>query len=139
MFILEANPLPIVQSLLTVSFTFRLEQKMLVINLIYLCISLAVTVKVGGMLHKHGTVFLIHHLQGLESLAKSINNLLLVGFYLVNIGYILIVMNINQFSSNILNLLSIQLGVIFFSLGVIHFILLRVLIMWRPKMFQGVK
>jgi len=114
----------------------------LIINLIYLTISFAVTVKVGNMLHKHGTVFLIHHLQGLESLAISINHLLLVGFYLVNIGYILVVMNINHFETTLgmdvlnstspLNFLSSHLGVILLSLGIIHFALLRVLIMWRP-------
>lgn len=115
----------------------------LIVNLVYLSISLTVTIKVGALLHKHGTVFLIHHLQGLESLARSINHLLLVGFYLLNIGYILIVMNIHHFelnmgldllnSSSPLNFLSSHLGVVLLSLGIIHFVLLRVLVMWRPQ------
>lgn len=118
----------------------------LIVNLAYLAISIGVTIKVGSMLHTHGTIFLTHHLLGMESLAKSINNLLLVGFYLLNIGYILIVMNLNHYetdsgvellkSSSYLNFLSSHLGVILFSLGIIHFFLLRVLIMWRPKFIK---
>jgi hypothetical protein len=111
----------------------------LIVNLAYLAISIGVTIKVGSMLHKHGTVFLIHHLQGLDSLAKSINNLLLVGFYLINIGYILIVMNLEPYqheTTNFLNFLSTHLGVILLSLGIVHFFLLRVLVMWRPKFFH---
>lgn len=116
----------------------------LLVYFVYLAVSLGVTVKVGSMLHRHGTVFLIHHLQGQESLAKAINNLLLVGFYLVNIGYILIVMNFQRFGisqelnslsiSSCLDFLSTHLGLILFSLGVVHFVLLRVLVMWKPKM-----
>jgi hypothetical protein len=120
----------------------------LLVYLVYLAVSLGVTVKVGSMLHKHGTVFLIHHLHGQEPLARSINNLLLVGFYLLNIGYILIVMNLQRFgisspldSFNIiscLDFLSTHLGVILFSLGAVHFTLLRVLVAWQPKMHKAV-
>jgi hypothetical protein len=109
---------------------------MLIFFLIYLAISIGVTCKVGSLLHKHGTVFLLHRLPGLESLAKSINNLLLVGFYLVNIGYILIVMNLRSQSMDPFTFVSTHLGIVFLSLGVIHFLLLRVLVIWRPKTLQ---
>ncbi len=112
----------------------------LIVNLAYLAISIGVTIKVGSMLHKHGTVFLTNHLQGLDSLARSINNLLLVGFYLINIGYILIVMNLNHYqpetTADFLNFLSTHLGMILLSLGIVHFFLLRVLVVWRPKFFN---
>jgi hypothetical protein len=106
---------------------------------IYLIISIGVTVKVGSMLHTHGTVFLTHHLQGLETLAKSINNLLLVGFYLLNIGYILIVMNIGDLESDPMESLSTHLGIVLLSLGLIHFVLLRVLVMWRPRFVRDLE
>lgn len=122
--------------------------EILVVYCLYLGVSLGVTVKVGAMLHQHGTVFLTHHLQGNEVLARSINNLLLVGFYLINIGYILIVMNVQRFGfdrepdgqdlSYCLYFLSSRLGVILLSLGGVHFVLLRVLVMWKPKMIQPV-
>jgi len=114
-----------------------------IVYCLYLGISIGVTIQVGSMLHRHGTVFLTHHLQGQQGLARSINNLLLVGFYLINVGYILIVLNAQRFglsqqlnSLNItscLDFLSTHLGVILLSLGGVHFILLRVLVLWRPK------
>ena len=109
---------------------------MLFFFLIYLAISIGVTCKVGSLLHKHGTVFLLHRLPGLESLARSINNLLLVGFYLVNIGYILIVMNLRSQNVDPFTVVSTHLGIVFFSLGPVHFLLLRVLVVWQPKILQ---
>ena len=109
---------------------------MLFFFLIYLAISIGVTCKVGSLLHKHGTVFLLHRLPGLESLARSINNLLLVGFYLVNIGYILIVMNLRSQNVDPFTFVSTHLGIVFFSLGTVHFLLLRVLVVWQPKILQ---
>lgn len=121
----------------------------IVVYCLYLGASLGVTVKVGSMLHHHGTVFLTHHLQGQEALARSINNLLLVGFYLINIGYILMVMNAQRYGisrqlnsldlASCLDFLSTHLGVILFSLGAVHFALLRVLVLWKPKLNRSLQ
>jgi len=56
--------------------------------LIYLALSLGITYWVGQTLHRNGRVFLIENFEGQESLADSINHLLLVGFYLVNVGFV---------------------------------------------------
>ena len=52
----------------------------------YLAISISLTIWVAQTLHKNGRVFLIDVLQGNESLADSVNHLLVVGFYLINLG-----------------------------------------------------
>ena len=54
----------------------------------YLAISVAVTVWVARTLHKSGRVFLLDAFHGNAELADSVNHLLVVGFYLVNVGYI---------------------------------------------------
>ena len=54
----------------------------------YLLISLAVTVWVARTLHKNGRVFLVDAFHGNAELADSVNHLLVVGFYLINIGYV---------------------------------------------------
>ena len=54
----------------------------------YLTISIALTVWVARTLHKNGRIFLVDSFLGNEKLADSVNHLLVVGFYLINIGYV---------------------------------------------------
>src|SRR5262249_7441550 len=54
----------------------------------YLLISTALTIWVGRTLYQNGRVFLIDVFHGNEALADSVNHLLVVGFYLMNLGYI---------------------------------------------------
>ena len=56
--------------------------------LVYLMCSVALTVWVAQTLHKNGRVFLVDVFHGNEGLADSVNHLLVVGFYLINIGYV---------------------------------------------------
>jgi hypothetical protein len=55
---------------------------------VYLAISLTVTVWVAKTLHKRGRIFLVDAFHGQQELADSINHLLVVGFYLINVGYV---------------------------------------------------
>jgi hypothetical protein len=54
----------------------------------YLAISIALTVWVAKTLHKSGRIFLVEAFHGNTELADSVNHLLVVGFYLINVGYI---------------------------------------------------
>src|SRR5882724_7155985 len=56
--------------------------------LAYLGISVALTIWVARTLHKNGRIFLVDSFTGNEALADSVNHLLVVGFYLVNIGFV---------------------------------------------------
>src|SRR5882672_9709221 len=56
--------------------------------LIYLTISIALTIWVARTLHKNGRLFLVDVFHGNEQLADSVNHLLVVGFYLINFGYV---------------------------------------------------
>jgi hypothetical protein len=56
--------------------------------LTYIAISVVLTVWVAHTLHKNGHVFLVDVFGGSETLANSVNHLLVVGFYLINLGYI---------------------------------------------------
>ncbi len=55
---------------------------------LYLGISIAMTIWVVHSLSANGRVFLIESVGGKAALADSINHLLVVGFYLINIGYV---------------------------------------------------
>ena len=56
--------------------------------LVYLLISIALTVWVAHTLHKNGRIFLVDVFHGNEPLADSVNHLLVVGFYLINLGFV---------------------------------------------------
>lgn len=55
---------------------------------LYLCISIGMTIWVASVLSESGKMFLIKCFGQDEELAQSTNRLLVIGFYLVNIGFI---------------------------------------------------
>jgi hypothetical protein len=55
---------------------------------LYLAISIGMTIWVARVLSESGEMFLIKCFGQDEALAKSTNRLLVIGFYLVNIGFI---------------------------------------------------
>lgn len=97
--------------------------------LAYLAISLGLTVWVAGTLHKNGRVFLVHAFQGNAELADSINHLLVVGFYLVNLGYVALALRTYAMVDTprqVIELLSEKVGMILMVLGAMHFLNLYV-------------
>src|SRR5262245_58118602 len=92
--------------------------------LIYLLLSVGITVFVGYTLHKHGRLFLIDVFHGDVKLADSVNHLLLVGFYLLNVALVLFLMRSNARlpdDLSILTFLTDKLAVVFITLGLMHF------------------
>ena len=55
---------------------------------IYLVVSVVLTIWVARTLFKNGRIFLVDAFHGNEKMADSVNHLLVVGFYLINIGYV---------------------------------------------------
>ena len=90
----------------------------------YLTISVALTVWVARTLHKNGRIFLVDSFHGNEALADSVNHLLVVGFYLINIGYVTLALKYGAAAENMkeaLELLSTKVGLVLVVLGVMHF------------------
>ena len=91
---------------------------------IYLFLSIVLTVWVAKTLHHHGRVFLVTAFHGDESLADSVNHLLVVGFYLINLGWVTLVLKTQLAPQNvaeIFEVLSYKLGIVLLVLGVMHF------------------
>lgn len=89
----------------------------------YLGISLAVTVWVGRTLFSNGRIFLLDAFAGNANMADSVNQLLRVGFYLLNFGFIALFLNtggIPETVGELVKQLSWQLGVVMLVLGAIH-------------------
>lgn len=90
----------------------------------YITISLLLTVWVAKTLHKNGRIFLVDAFGGNEPLADSVNHLLVVGFYLVNIGYVALALKealAPEDLRGVLEMLSSKLGLVLLVLGAMHF------------------
>jgi|SRR6185369_514126 len=97
--------------------------------LVYLAISLGVTMWVAGTLHKNGRVFLVQTFHGNTELADSINHLLVVGFYLINLGYVALALKTSlpvDTARQAIELISDKIGAILLVLGTMHFLNLYV-------------
>lgn len=91
---------------------------------IYLIVTISLTVWVARTLFRNGKVFLIDIFHGNKELADSVNNLLLVGFYLVNIGYAVYTLSVEYTIVNmqeVMERLSLKVGTIILILGFMHF------------------
>ncbi|WP_327369421.1 hypothetical protein [Streptomyces sp. NBC_01217] len=90
---------------------------------IYLLISVALTIWVARTLSRNGKVFLADVLHGNEKLADAVNHLLVVGFYLVNLGFVTLYLRNDDGVTDARGLfeaLSVKLGVVLLVLGVLH-------------------
>jgi len=96
----------------------------LVAYALYLIISLGMTVWVAHTLSTNGEVFLVQCFGHNEQLAKSTNHLLVVGFYLVNIGFITLTLSAGsepQAWPEMIRFLSGKVGLAVIVLGGMHF------------------
>jgi hypothetical protein len=117
------------------------EATMIATYVIYVFVSLAITVWVGRTLNKNGRVFLVENFAGRENLADSINHLLLVGFYLVNIGFISLALRFGSRPHSVVEAveqLSTKIGLAVVVLGAMHFFNMFALVRFRhAKFFQS--
>jgi hypothetical protein len=91
---------------------------------LYLLISLGMTVWVAHTLSTNGEVFLVQCFGHNEQVAKSTNHLLVVGFYLVNIGFITLTLSTGsepQTWPQMIRFLSGKVGLAVIVLGGMHF------------------
>ncbi len=108
--------------------------------LVYLVISLTVTVWVARTLHRRGRVFLLDAFHGQQELADSINHLLVVGFYLINVGYVAFALKSSENPANLrqaIEVVSDKLGLVLLVLGLMHFFNLFVFSRVRRRAQEG--
>jgi len=91
---------------------------------LYLLIAIAFTVWVARTLSSNGEVFLIECFGHDEVLAKSTNHLLVVGFYLMNLGFIMLALQFGEPPTTVPDtvvFLSSKVGLAVVVLGAMHF------------------
>ena len=103
---------------------------------VYLTISIALTIWVARVLFNNGRIFLVDIFHGNTELADSVNKLLVVGFYLINIGYMSLALKEAGYIPNIqvvVEVLSFKLGWIILILGGMHFLNLAIFFKLRNR------
>jgi hypothetical protein len=89
-----------------------------------LALSLGITIWVAHTLQKSGRLFLDDAFHGNEAMVESVKHLLVVGFYLINIGYMTLALSSDSLLVNLrqsIEPVSDQLGLVLVVLGVMHF------------------
>jgi hypothetical protein len=102
----------------------------------YLFVSATLTVWVGRTLFKNGRFFIVESFHGNEKAADSVNHLLLVGFYLVNFGFVSLFLRMGDRPQTLLEgieYVSTKLGVVLVVLGGMHFFNMRNIANMRSK------
>jgi hypothetical protein len=91
---------------------------------LYLLISIGLTVWVARTLHRNGRPFLVTSFHGNETLADSVNHLLVAGFYLLNFGFISLTLKVGLAPTNgagVFEVLGSKIGAVLLTLGFMHF------------------
>lgn len=91
---------------------------------LYLITSIGLTIWVARTLSKNGEVFLIDCFGHDAVLARSTNHLLVVGFYLVNLGFILLTLRLGnppETLADAIRFLASKVGLAVLALGAMHF------------------
>jgi hypothetical protein len=99
----------------------------------YAVVAIGVTAWLARTLFRNGAVFLYDVFEDRPALAEAVNRLLVVGFYMLNLGYAFYILRagrgLGAFEAvqYLVNRLAILLG----TLGLIHFV--NVFVFWRIR------
>src|SRR5437870_110094 len=102
----------------------------------YVLISVMLTVWVTRTLSKNGLVFLVEAFNNNRELASSVNHLLVVGFYLINVGYVTLALRYGDKPTNLqesIEFLSTKVGLVLLVLGAMDFFNLSIFTRMRKR------
>lgn len=91
---------------------------------LYIIITIGMTVWVAQTLYKAGHIFLVEAFHGNEDMAAAVNHLLRVGFYLVNLGFVLMFLKYGTRPHEVVGAteyLTTKVGIVLMVLGAMHF------------------
>lgn len=91
---------------------------------VYLTLSIAITVWVGQTLYNNGHRFLVDVFSGDQEMAHSVNHLLVVGFYLINLGYVALQLKIagDIYTARAgIEAVASKVGMVLLGVGAMHF------------------
>lgn len=102
----------------------------------YLLIAIPITIWVATTLSRNGKVFLADVFKGEAGLAEAVNTLLVAGFYLLNLGFVMLFLRAGSEVRDLTGLfeqLSVKIGTVLLVLGTVHFVNVLVFSSMRRK------
>ena len=104
---------------------------------LYLTIAIGLTIWVARTISSNGEVFLVECFGHDAVLARSTNHLLVVGFYLVNLGFIMLTLQFGdepQSLAGLMRFISGKVGLAVVVLGIMHFTNMRAIASYGRKL-----
>ncbi len=121
------------------------NSKIIIGYFIYLPIVIILTIYISKMLFKNGRLFMIDIFRGKEDIALATNKLFEIGFYLINVGFALYIMEITGYykdfaisNQELIEILSKKIGGFTIYLGLMLFANLFLFFRGRKKSRQVV-
>ncbi len=107
--------------------------QLLIVYVLYGVVAIYLVVWLAKTLYKNGETFLMDVFSRRKELAQALNRMLVTGFYMLNLGYALLLLPGERPNSAVeaSELLISKLGILLVSLGVIHFI--NMIVFWRIR------
>lgn len=93
--------------------------------LIYLCLTCIIIIKVGKLCYNNGNLFVSQLIPNHEALCHQINKMLLIGYYLLNLGYCamtIISWEKIQNSTQLIEIIATKSAIIILTIGCMHYI-----------------
>jgi hypothetical protein len=107
--------------------------------IIYTVLSIALTIWVGRTLFTNGRIFVIDSFRGNIEMADAVNKMLLVGFYLINIGFVSLFLKFGDKPEGLveaIEYISTKMGVVLLVLGIMHYFNMRNIAKMRSKVLR---
>ena len=104
--------------------------------IVYTTLSITLTAWVGRTLFTNGRIFIIDSFRGNVEMADAVNKMLLVGFYLVNIGFVSLFLQFGDKPESLIEAIeyiSTKIGVVLLVLGGMHYFNMRNIAKMRSK------
>ncbi len=104
---------------------------------IYLLITTFIIIKVGKICHQNGNIFVSELIPDHKDLCHKINQILLVGYYLLNIGYCamtLISWEKILFFNQLIEVIAFKSSLIICTIATMHYINIMVLTKYIKKL-----
>jgi Glycerol-3-phosphate O-acyltransferase len=109
--------------------------------LIYGCVSVYIIYWVGKLFHRNGRIFILRLFRNNESMTDTTNNLLLLAYYLFNIGY-----SILQFSfwervtgiETMIASISMKTGILIMILAITHYFNISLIYLLSKRNYQSI-
>ncbi|MGN7808532.1 MULTISPECIES: hypothetical protein [Flavobacterium] len=109
---------------------------------IYLIITIFIILKVGKICYKNGNVFVLELIPNHADLCQKINQVLLLAYYLLNIGYCAMTLISWQkiiSSTQLIETICIKTAVIIFIISILHYLNILIITKYAQKLIHNNK